>query len=229
MNICLVAATAAEVPHFARQIPEYNGHLAPGSYQISAYKVHHLTLLITGAGIAHSTYYITELLSKKQFDLCIQAGICGAFNPILQIGEVVEITAEKFAQTGAENGDGFLDIIELGLQNKDEFPYKNGWLENAAKPLHCLHKIQKVKAITVDTVHGNDETIARTIIKYDPDVESMEGAAFFYCCSMKKVPFLQIRSISNYVEKRNKVNWNIPIAVESLNVFIVQLFNELTT
>ena len=35
-------------------------------------------------------------------DRCLQAGICGAFDRNLLIGEVVEITAEKNAQSGAE-------------------------------------------------------------------------------------------------------------------------------
>ena len=37
----------------------------------------------------------------------------------------------------------------------------------------------------------------------------MEGAAFFYVCLKEKVNFFQIRAISNFVEKRNKKNWEI--------------------
>ena len=55
----------------------------------------------------------------------------------------------------------------------------------------------------------------------------MEGAAFFYVCLQEKIPFLQIRSISNYVEKRNKSNWNIPLAIDNLNVVLLDIINSL--
>ncbi|HMQ88955.1 MAG TPA: hypothetical protein PKB07_15270, partial [Flavilitoribacter sp.] len=49
------------------------------------------------------------------------------------------------------------------------------------------------------------------------DIETMEGAAFFYVCLMESVPFLAIRSISNYVEARNREAWDIPGAIRALN------------
>ncbi|MBK7035030.1 MAG: futalosine hydrolase [Bacteroidetes bacterium] len=229
MNICLVVATPSEIPHFVAQITDTQSQLNPGIYNFNYKKGINISILITGVGITHATYQITDALNKNQFDLCLQAGICGAFDRNLLIGEVVEITAEKNAQSGAEDGEIFIDVFELGLQNKNEFPYTNGWIENDPKPLNSLQKIKKVRAITVETVHGNEESIIRTKNKYHPDVESMEGSPFFYCCSMKKIPFIQIRAVSNYVEKRNKTNWNIPLAVQNLNTILVQLINEITT
>ncbi len=55
----------------------------------------------------------------------------------------------------------------------------------------------------------------------------MEGAAFFYACLMTQAPFLQIRAISNYVEPRNKDNWNIPLAIDRLNEVLAQMVNGL--
>ncbi len=228
MNLCLVAATPLEIPHFAAQIPDFKGQLIPGAYTYKNEEGINITILITGVGITQATYQITDTLNKTQFDLCIQAGICGAFDRQILIGEVVEVIAEKNVQSGAEDGEIFIDIFELGLQNKNEFPYSNGWIENGPKPFNSLQKIKKVRAVTVETVHGSEESIIRTENKYHPDVESMEGSAFFYCCSMKKIPFIQIRAVSNYVEKRNKANWNIALAVQKLNTVIVQLLNEIT-
>jgi futalosine hydrolase len=52
-----------------------------------------------------------------------------------------------------------------------------------------------------------------------PQIESMEGAAFFYACRQLNVPCLQIRAVSNYVEKRNRDNWHIGLAIKNLNKF----------
>jgi futalosine hydrolase len=50
----------------------------------------------------------------------------------------------------------------------------------------------------------------------------MEGAAFFYACEEANVDGLQVRAISNYVEKRNKENWNLALAVKNLNDWLIQ-------
>jgi futalosine hydrolase len=55
----------------------------------------------------------------------------------------------------------------------------------------------------------------------------MGGAAFFYACRELKVPGVQIRAVSNYVEKRNRDNWQIGLAVKNLNTFAVELIREL--
>ena len=80
-----------------------------------------------------------------------------------------------------------------------------------------------MKSITVNTVHGCEERISKTEARFHPQLESMEGAAFFYACKTAKVPCVQIRSISNYVERRNKTSWNIPLAIHNLNIEILKL------
>ena len=53
--------------------------------------------------------------------------------------------------------------------------------------------------------------------KYNPDIETMEGATFFYICSRENIPFLALRAISNRVEPRNKEKWNIQLALDNLS------------
>jgi len=55
----------------------------------------------------------------------------------------------------------------------------------------------------------------------------MEGAAFFYACLLEGITCTQIRTISNKVEKRNKDNWDIPLAVKNLCSTGLQLINSL--
>ncbi len=77
-------------------------------------------------------------------------------------------------------------------------------------------------SVSVQTVSGGTASIAR-LQPYAPDVESMEGAAFHYGCLVEKVPFLQLRCISNYVEVRDKSKWNIPLAVKHLNEALISV------
>ena len=76
-------------------------------------------------------------------------------------------------------------------------------------------------------MHGNEDSIAAITNRLKPQLESMEGAAFFYACHQLKVPCVQIRAVSNYVEKRNRDNWEIGLAVKNLNTFALDLVKEL--
>ena len=62
---------------------------------------------------------------------------------------------------------------------------------------------------------------------YQADLESMEGAAFFYSCLAAGVPFTEIRSVSNFVAERDKSHWNIPLAIQNLDKTLDHLLKEL--
>jgi futalosine hydrolase len=141
----------------------------------------------------------------------------------------VLVTRDTFADLGAEDGDSFLDIFEMGLADKDLFPFHDGWITNpglraSLEPEErdvvikgLLHHLPQVLGVTVNCVTGNDQSVRKITEKYHADVESMEGAAFLYCCMKESIPCLQIRTISNYIEKRDRNKWDIPLAVEKLN------------
>ena len=52
---------------------------------------------------------------------------------------------------------------------------------------------------------------------FDPVTESMEGASLHYVCLMEDIPFVQIRSVSNYIGERNKQKWNMMDSIINLN------------
>ena len=73
----------------------------------------------------------------------------------------------------------------------------------------------------MNTIHGNDESILKVKQKFNPDIESMEGAAFAYCCNQYKLKWIEVRSISNQIEKRDRSKWNIPLAIKNLNEWLI--------
>ncbi len=77
-------------------------------------------------------------------------------------------------------------------------------------------ELSSVEGVTGNISHGTPDSITKITSKFDPDVESMEGAAVFYVCMHEKIPFLEIRAISNYVESRDTAKWDIPLAIENL-------------
>ena len=87
--------------------------------------------------------------------------------------------------------------------------------------------LRKVRGITVNTVHGNDQSINEILGRLNPDIESMEGAVVFKVCKEMKVPCIQIRSISNKIERRNKSSWNLDLAIKNLNTEVKKILESL--
>jgi futalosine hydrolase len=172
--------------------------------------------LVTGIGMTATAYHLAKNNMNK-YDLVVNIGLAGSFKKKISIGEVVNVTSDCFADLGAEDGSGFLTLAEMGLQKKNQFPYRNEKLFNlTSKKYPALKVLRKVNAVTINTVHGREKSIKDVVRKFNPDIESMEGAAFFYVCMMEKVSCLQLRAISNFVERRNRNNWNIPLAIKNL-------------
>lgn len=211
MKILLVAATRAEVEPFLKHY-SFNAE-APFEKAIGN---HQLNVLITGVGMVATAFSMAKAFSEQNYDLAVNAGIAGSFSSSLKPGEICNVTEDIFAELGAEDSDNFLSIENLGL-GKSIYSPINCNLFNINKPL------KQVRAITVNTVHGNEISIQKIVARLNPDIESMEGAAFFYACEQYQVPSLQIRSISNYVEKRTRDNWQIDTAIRELNIYLIEL------
>jgi futalosine hydrolase len=79
----------------------------------------------------------------------------------------------------------------------------------------------------VNTVHGDDRSIAEAVRRFDPQVESMEGAAFMYACTIGGVPFAQVRAVSNIVERRNRAAWRLQDALAALNAAALAIADQL--
>ncbi len=179
-------------------------------------------VLVTGVGQMATAFHTGIALQQKKYDLVINAGICGSFRRDWELGRVVHVVSEQFGDLGIEEADGsFKDMFEMGFLESDIFPFQKACLlnDNAAN----FDFLAKANGLTINKVHGFEPSIEAVQKKYNCDVESMEGAGFFYACLQQKVAFLEIRSISNYVEKRNRENWKIGMAIDNLNKVLVEI------
>jgi futalosine hydrolase len=177
--------------------------------------VSNLPHLVTGVGMVSTAIAVTNALSKSNYDLVINAGIAGSFNRSLKIGQVVEVTKDYFSELGAQDGVHFLTPDEINLNVVADIE------------MNPVTNLDKVNGITVNTIHGEKIAIQKVVHRFNPQIESMEGAACMLACQIAGVPCVQIRSISNYVEKRNKANWNIPLAIQNLNKELIKIIADL--
>jgi len=215
LRILVVAATAAEVAPFAARLR----HTANRTQRVVGYSGvdHDIDILVSGVGMVAAASWTSRELARERYDLALNLGVCGSFRRTLGLGTVVHVFSDGFAELGAEDGDAFLTIQQMGLLGVDEFPFSRGRLFNSSPPaLHALATLPAVNGITVNTVHGNEQSIAVVVERFKPDVESMEGAGFMYACLIHGVPFAQVRAISNLVERRNRKAWKLDLAISEL-------------
>lgn len=216
-KVLIVAATPQEIEPFLNRFkiePTSNvGFFVSGVNP-------HLAVLITGVGMVNTAYYMGRYFLSA-FNYTINAGICGAFNKNIKIGDVVNVVEDTITEMGAQDGDNFIKYSDLNLGGTNDFTSRS--FDNIEE----FEKLKKVKGITVNTVHGNEESIKRTLKLFTPDVESMEGAGFLRGCEHLPGNCFQIRSVSNYVEKRDKSKWDIPLAVTNLNDLLVKVVEDL--
>jgi futalosine hydrolase len=226
MKILIVSATYLEIEPLLLQFQfeqEINQKLRNYTF-----KNHQIDVLIPGVGMTCTAYWMGKTLATKLYDVAINVGLAGSFDDNLTIGEVVNITSDQLSELGAEDGESFLSLIDMDLIMDEDFILNNGEMENTI-PIQnkIIDSLPKVKAITVNTTHGDSESIKKVKDLFNPQVESMEGASFFYACLLEGISCSQIRSISNRVEKRNKDNWDIPLAVKKLCSTTLQIINTL--
>lgn len=215
MKIILIAATDNEISPFCSHFkirPDEGFKPAEG---------HEIMVKITGPGIPNTLVSMLSDNSLYSADLLINAGICGSFDFNIPLGTVVEISKDRFGDLGAETAEGeFIDIFDMNLQEKNAIPFKEGWLYPTF--MKDTTNLPRKSGITVQKVHGYAPSISRITEKYQPDTESMEGAAFLLAAYQLGKPSIQIRSLSNYVEPRNRANWQIEHAISALNDFLIR-------
>lgn len=226
MKVLIVAATYLEI----RPLLSALGHKEKVGRGIYAFRYKDLTgsILITGVGMVSTAFYMAKAFARDTYDITINLGVCGSFDKAIPLGAVLHVTKDRFSEMGAEAGNKFIPLHLTGIVKEEDMVFEQR-SNNAPKVwrVPTMQKLRKVEAITVNTVHGSEANILVAINRYHPQVESMEGAAFFFCSRLERINCLQIRAVSNYVEKRNKEEWDIPFAVENLNKFGLLLLEDL--
>jgi len=201
MKILIIAATPHELKHIIE-----SGRVDDN-----------INILLTGVGMIEASITASAHLVHNIYDLIIHAGIAGAIDRSLKLGELIAIKKDNLYELGAENHHEFLTLDKL-------------YLEQYAVSTICIKSIyelniKNVNAITVNTVHGSSESIHTLRGRSDAQIETMEGFAIARVCQLFALPLVSLRAISNYVEPRNRDNWQIEKAIINLNEFILHFLS----
>lgn len=218
MRVVITAATAGEwMPSFQQISSLYTGE--SNRFKVSFHQ--------SGVGMLASSVALTRLAIEEKPDLIIQAGIAGCFDNNAALGKVVVVKDDMAADIGVAEDGKWKDIFDLKLEKPNNAPHQKKKLPNHFLDRYNLLKLPEVSAITINEITTSPQRTQQLVKKYNPFIESMEGAALHYVGRTFNIPFIQIRATSNYIGERNKANWKIKESIGNLNQALLKYIDKL--
>ncbi len=196
--------------------------------------------MLTGIGTTSTCYKLTKRLLQAQacgepYKLVVNIGIAGSYSfndtpqapALFPMGSTAVIEKEYFGDLGFETMFGFQTLFEHIALDADAFPFKGGALHRLPldeKLENFLGLFNSGTGVTVQTVTGTAERTDTLRKEFAPHIESMEGAAVYYVCLQERIPFFELRTVSNEVGERDRSKWNIPLALDALKRDMAEFF-----
>ena len=229
-RILLVCATAMELAPFLdrRDWEDVPSPAFPGTPILKRLTQAPTDILITGPGMANTIHGLTAYLAQSPHrpEIIFDIGIAGAFDRDGNgpgIGDIVVGSRAVYAHTGV-TGAALphqplpFDLIP-GMTETRQGVYATNpvlvdqWTQlffQVGLPCH------QGPILTVSAITGTPEAAQELEQVHSPVAEAMEGAGVAHVASLYRIPFLEIRSISNAVGERDKQLWDIPGACRRL-------------
>ena len=187
---------------------------------------------VTGVGKVNTAMGLAMLLGKYRPGLVINTGCAGAYpGSGLAVGDLAVATAEIYGEEGVETREGWLSLEKIGLPLYDrgngryfnEIPLPASVREEALDIARKLGQTMAAgKFITVSACSGTEARGRELASRFGAVCENMEGAAAAQVALCHGVDCLEIRGISNAVEDRDMSRWNIQLAVEKVQQFLLR-------
>lgn len=175
-----------------------------------------IDVLVTGVGLTAAACHLTRAACTQRPAFMLQAGLAGCLDEHFALGKVVAVQSETIGDLGVEEAGKFHSLFDLKLAHKNSFPWTDGKLRNSHPILQQLH-LPLADGVSVNEISTNTQRIEYYKNNLSAAIESMEGAALHYVALLENIPFLQIRSLSNFVGERDKSKWKLNEAIAALN------------
>ncbi|MCW5774904.1 MAG: futalosine hydrolase [Phycisphaeraceae bacterium] len=174
-------------------------------------------LVLTGVGKANAAGAVASTLDHARHAAVINLGVAGSLPGASPppIGGLVLATASVLADDGIATPGGFITQAQLGFPPSEltgmEFPADPSLLS----ALGALGSVLSPIA-TVSTCSGTDALAADLARRTGAAAEAMEGAAVALVAHRLRIPFAELRAISNTTGNRGTQHWDLPTACRAI-------------
>lgn len=232
--IIIAAATRLELSQLIRSTGAREARRKKGLHETYRGQVGGATVLlvVTGIGKANTASALTALLERHTPRLLIDTGCAGAYGGSgLAVGALAVASSEVYGDEGVLTTNGWesLEIIGIpqlergGSRFFNEFPLAFLPAERAVRLGAALGvTVRRGRFVTVSTCSGTTARGDELARRFDAICENMEGAVAAHLALRYGVNCLELRGVSNMVEDRDLSGWNIHLAVENAQRFILK-------
>jgi futalosine hydrolase len=213
-----------------------SGPVRLGCLDVHSVNVNGMAVIHADCGIGKVNAAMAAALLIQMTDpaLVICFGLGGAYpGTFLSPGDLALADEEVFPDEGVMTGQGFRPIESLGFElappgggrKPNSFPLSGRFQGRAEAALRetGIHYLAG-RFLTVSTVTGTDKQALYLRRRYSALCENMEGGAVAQACMAAGVPMVEIRGISNRVERRDRRNWKTELAAgnvrKAVSVFL---------
>jgi len=121
-----------------------------------------------------------------------------------------------------------LPLLKNGMEYYNTFPMDMELVQLAKKASKDAgFNVRSGNFITVSQCSGTLGSGELLRERFNGICENMEGAAVAHICALYKIPVVEIRGISNIIEKRDLRKWNIRKAASNCNKAVMELIKGL--
>jgi futalosine hydrolase len=195
-----------------------------------------LVCCAAGIGKANAAAASAVLIEQYQPRRIIITGCGGAYpGSGLTVGDLAVASDELFADEGTETPDGWLDLraMQLPLYTQQHRQYYNTipLSRHAAEKAMQLaenHGVRLLRGrfLTVSACSGTRARGLELRRRHQAICENMEGASCALVALRYGVPCLEIRGISNLVEDRDLSRWDLLLAMEAAQRFVLKVVED---
>jgi futalosine hydrolase len=240
-EVLLLSATAFEQDFLAAHLDKKAEQQVAGRrWQWGRLAGREILMVEGGIGAVNTAHALTCALQALQPALVLQAGVGGAYPGTgLGIGDIALASEENYGDLGVRTPAGWqsAELIGIPILQQEE-PFFNHFPldpQQVARARQILldnsweggrPALRSGPFVTVQECSGLASLGEERAARFAGLCENMEGAAAAHLCRLYRVPFLEVRGISNLVEDRRQEGWDLPLASRRAQQAVLRLIGE---
>lgn len=236
--ILIIAAMPLET-HLLETTLTQSARSGTGGFEYVEGDLGNLRIVVCAGGVGkiNAAAATAVMIERHRPQLVINTGCAGAYlGSGLSVGNLVVASEETLADEGVIVSEGWRDLRYMSLPSLDlgghpcfnTIPLSKHASEKAMQLADFYGVfLMRGRFATVSTCSGTSQRGDQLSTLWNAIAENMEGAAVAQVCRRYGLDCLEIRGISNLVEERDMEKWEIRLAVEVAQRFILKYLEEM--